>query len=233
MSMFDFSDPRVMTSDELLVVDHVPASLAIVGGGVIGCEFASVFARLGSKVTVIEMLDQLLPGEDKRTGRTLQAASAKAGIGVIVKAGVENVEPGGSSGVKLRLAGGLEVVAEAVLVAVGRRPVSSGLGYEEVGVEVGPERLRRHRRHDAHANRWSVRSRRWPERRCSAHWASTARSPPKRGDRLERPWDRRVVPSCVFSSPEVGSFRSERGQGGGRGPRDTGGARVFNGNSKA
>ena len=139
MSMFDFSDPRVMTSDELLVVDHVPASLAIVGGGVIGCEFASVFARLGSKVTVIEMLDQLLPGEDKRTGRTLQAASAKAGIGVIVKAGVENVEQGGSSGVKLRLAGGLEVVAEAALVAVGRRPVSSGLGYEEVGVEVSPQ----------------------------------------------------------------------------------------------
>jgi len=74
MGLFDWTDPRVMTSDELLQVDHVPASLAIVGGGVIGCEFASVFSRLGSEVTVVEMLDQLLPGEDQRGGRTLQQA---------------------------------------------------------------------------------------------------------------------------------------------------------------
>ena len=89
MGIFDWNDPRVMTSDELLTIDHVPESLLIVGGGVIGCEFASVFDRLGSHVTVVEMLDQLLPGEDKRTGRTLQQAFKKAGIDVFVKTAVE------------------------------------------------------------------------------------------------------------------------------------------------
>ena len=77
MGLFDWADTRIMTSDELLSIDEVPASLAIVGGGVIGCEFASVFNRLGTEVTVIEMLPQLLPGEDQRTGRTLQQAFKK------------------------------------------------------------------------------------------------------------------------------------------------------------
>ena len=71
MGLFDWSDPRTMTSDELLRIDVRPEPRsAIVGGGVIGCEFASVFSRLGSAVTVVEMLDQLLPGEDQRVGRT-------------------------------------------------------------------------------------------------------------------------------------------------------------------
>ncbi|NLT92156.1 MAG: FAD-dependent oxidoreductase, partial [Actinobacteria bacterium] len=137
MGLFDWEDPRILTSDELLRIDHVPPSLAIVGGGVIGCEFASVFNRLGSEVSVVEMLPQLLPGEDQRVGRTLQQAFKKAGIAVHVKTAVESAE-GGGAGVALRLAGGAEVVAECVLVAVGRRPVSAGLGYEEAGVEVGP-----------------------------------------------------------------------------------------------
>ena len=135
MGMFDWSDPRVMTSDELLVIDHVPESLLIVGGGVIGCEFASVFNRLGAHVTVVEMLDQLLPGEDRRTGRTLQQAFKKAGIDVLVKTAVEAAE-GTEAGVTLRLAGGTELTASRVLVAVGRRPLSTGLGYEEAGVEL-------------------------------------------------------------------------------------------------
>ena len=92
MGLFDWTDPRIMTSDELLAIDAVPASLAIVGGGVIGCEFASVFNRLGTQVTVIEMLPQLLPGEDQRVGRTLQQAFKKAGIDVHVKTAVESAE---------------------------------------------------------------------------------------------------------------------------------------------
>ena len=66
--------------------------MAIVGGGVIGCEFASVFNRLGTEVTVVEMLDQLLPGEDQRVGRTLQQAFKKAGITTHVKTAVEAAE---------------------------------------------------------------------------------------------------------------------------------------------
>jgi dihydrolipoamide dehydrogenase len=138
LPVLDTGDVRVMTSDELLQIDHVPASLVVVGGGAIGCEFASIFAELGSTVTVVEMLDQLLPGEDKRVGRTLQQAFRQSGIAVHVKARVEDAAavPGG---IRLQLATGEEVTAETVLVSVGRRPVSAGLGYAEAGVTLDHE----------------------------------------------------------------------------------------------
>src|SRR5450759_4185730 len=93
-----------MTCDELLAIAHVPESLLIVGGGVIGCEFASVFARLGAAVTVVEMLDQLLPGEEQRVSRTLQQAFKKNGIAVHVKTAVE-AAASSEAGITLSLAG--------------------------------------------------------------------------------------------------------------------------------
>ena len=145
LDLFDWSDARIMTSDELLRIDRVPPSLVIVGGGVIGCEFASVFADLGSKVTIVEMLDQLVPGESSRVARTLQQAFRKAGIDVLLKTAVEEagdaagqgaVSGGDSASVKLRLTNGLDLSTRAVLVAVGRRPVSRGMGFEEAGVRL-------------------------------------------------------------------------------------------------
>jgi dihydrolipoamide dehydrogenase len=206
MGLFDWSDPRIMTSDELLAVDAVPDSLAIVGGGVIGCEFASVFNRLGTEVTVIEMLPQLLPGEDQRVGRTLQQAFKKAGIDVLVKTAVETAEAG-DPGVTLRLAGGKEVTAGRVLVAVGRRPVSAGLGYEEAGVGIGPggfvvvdETCR-----TAVDGVFAAGDVAGPP--LLAHWAyhqgAVAAENAVTGSRT--PVDRSLVPSCVFSSPEVAS----------------------------
>jgi dihydrolipoamide dehydrogenase len=206
LPQFDFSDGRVMTSDELLAIDHVPERLAIVGGGVIGCEFAAVFNRLGSKVTVIEMLDQLLPGEDRRTGRTLQTAFKKAGIEVLVKAGVETVAQGGA-GVTLRLAGGKDVTAADVLVAVGRRPVSAGLGYEEAGVQV--ERgfvVTDETTRTTLDGVFAAGDVAGPP--LLAHWAyhqgAIAAENAVTGSRIA--CDRSVVPNCVFTSPEVASF---------------------------
>jgi dihydrolipoamide dehydrogenase len=234
MGLFDWTDARIMTSDELLRVDHVPAGLAVVGGGVIGCEFASVFNRLGSQVTVIEMLDQLLPGEDQRTGRTLQQAFKKAGIGVHVKTAVEAAE-GGDAGVTLRLAGGAEVAAERVLVAVGRRPVSAGLGYEEAGVEIGPggfvvtdESCR-----TTLPGVFAAGDVAGPP--LLAHWAyhqgMIAAENAVTGS--NRHCDRTLIPSCVFSSPEVAScgLTEDRAKSEGV-PHEVAGVR-FNGNSKA
>jgi dihydrolipoamide dehydrogenase len=206
LRLFDFSDPRVLTSDELLRIDRVPASLVIVGGGVIGCEFASVFARLGTVVTVVEMLDQLLPGEDKRVGKTLQQAFKKAGIEVVLKAGVESAE-GREDGIHLLLAGGRELVAASVLVAVGRRPVSEGMGFTEAGVEI-----------DGRGFIVTDETQRTTLDRVFAagdvagppllaHWAyhqgQAAAENAVTGSRLTV--DRRIVPNCVFSSPEVAS----------------------------
>jgi dihydrolipoamide dehydrogenase len=234
MGLFDWSDPRIMTSDELLTIDHVPDRLLIVGGGVIGCEFASVFARLGAKVTVVEMLDQLLPGEDKRSARTLQQAFKKNGIAVHVTTAVEAARSA-EDGVTVSLAGGLELTASHVLVAVGRRPVSAGLGYAEAGVEIdgrgfvvtddscrtsldgvfaagdvaGPPLL--------------------------AHWAyhqgMIAAENAVTGAALE--CDRSLVPSCVFSSPEVASCGLTEDAAAAAGVAHEVAHVRFNGNSKA
>lgn len=234
MGLFDWSDPRIMTSDELLEIDAVPASLAIVGGGVIGCEFASVFNRLGSEVTVVEMLPQLLPGEDQRTGRSLQQAFKKAGIAVHVKAAVESAE-GTGAGVTLRLAGGVEVTAERVLVAVGRKPLSAGLGYEEVGVGIGPgafvvvdETCR-----TAVDGVFAAGDLAGPP--LLAHWAyhqgMVAAENAVTGSRIEV--DRTLVPNCVFSSPEVASCGLTEDRARADGVEHEVAHVRFNGNSKA
>jgi dihydrolipoamide dehydrogenase len=234
MGLFDWSDPRIMTSDELLQIDHIPASLAIVGGGVIGCEFASVFNRLGTEVTVIEMLPQLLPGEDQRTGRSLQQAFKKAGITVHVKTAVESAD-GADAGVTLRLAGGAEVTAEAVLVAVGRKPVSAGLGYAEAGVEIGPggfvvvdETCRTGL--DGVFAAGDVAG-----APLLAHWAyhqgAVAAENAVTGSRIEV--DRSLVPNCVFSSPEVASCGLTEDKARAQGVQHEVAHVRFNGNSKA
>ncbi len=234
MGLFDWTDPRVMSSDELLCIDHVPARLAIVGGGVIGCEFASVFNRLGSEVSVVEMLPQLLPGEDRRVGRTLQQAFKKAGIVVHVKTAVESAD-GTEAGVRLRLVGGVDVVADRVLVAVGRRPVSAGLGLEETGVEVGPdgfvvvdETCR-----TAVDGVFAAGDVAGPP--LLAHWAyhqgAVAAENAVTGARTEV--DRSVIPSCVFSSPEVASCGLTEDKAKAAGIKHEVAGVRFNGNSKA
>jgi dihydrolipoamide dehydrogenase len=136
LPVFAVDDRRVLTSDGLLELAHVPESLAIVGGGVIGCEFASVFAELGSRVTAVEMLDQLIPGEDRRAAAALQQSFRKAGIETRLKTTVERLDTSSSDAVSLVLADGSTVESQLVLVAVGRSPVSRGLGYEDAGVTV-------------------------------------------------------------------------------------------------
>ena len=234
MGLFDWSDPRMMTSDELLRIESVPATLAIVGGGVIGCEFASVFSRLGSEVTVIEMLGQLLPGEDQRVGRTLQQAFKQAGITAYVKTAVESAELG-DAGVTLRLAGGAEVTAERVLVAVGRRPLSAGLGYEEAGVEIGPggfvvtdESCR-----TTLDGVFAAGDVAGPP--LLAHWAyhQGAIAAENAVTGSNRHCDRTLVPSCTFSSPEVASCGVTEDKAKAEGIAHEVAHVRFNGNSKA
>ncbi len=126
---------RVITSDQALTLDHVPASVVILGGGVIGVEFASVWRSFGAEVTIVEMLPHLLPLEEESSSKLLERAFRRRGIGQKLGARFESVKDTGS-GVVVTLAGGATLEAELLLVAVGRGPVSTGLGYEEAGVEV-------------------------------------------------------------------------------------------------
>ena len=125
---------RVISSDDALELDRVPASAIILGGGVIGVEFASVWRSFGADVTIVEMLPQLLPLEDEASAKVLQRAFRRRGIAYELGARFESVAPSSEGGVTVTLAGGKTLSAELLLVAVGRGPVSDGLGYEEAGV---------------------------------------------------------------------------------------------------
>jgi len=123
-----------LTSDSILGLDHVPESLVVIGGGVVGMEFAGVFSLLGTKVTVIEMLDQLLAPLDPDVAGRFQQLMARRGIVFHLGARVEEIGQAGGR-VRVRFGGG-ELESEQVLVATGRRPNIADLGLEQAGVGV-------------------------------------------------------------------------------------------------
>src|SRR4051812_31175303 len=124
---------KVITSDHALTLDRVPASAVVLGGGVIGCEFASAWTSFGVDVTVVEALPHLVPLEDEASSKLLERAFRRRKIGFQLGSRVSGVQIT-DNGVKVTLDNGKEFEAELVLVAVGRGPVSSGLGYEEAGI---------------------------------------------------------------------------------------------------
>jgi len=126
---------RVLFSDHALKLDRVPASVIVLGGGVIGVEFASIWKSFGSDVTIVEALPHLVPLEDESSCKLLERAFRRRGITFKLGArfaGVERTD----QGVRVSLENGETLEAELLLVAVGRGPISADLGYEEVGVAV-------------------------------------------------------------------------------------------------
>jgi dihydrolipoamide dehydrogenase len=129
----DIDGDRVINSEHALTLDRVPASVVVLGGGVIGVEFASVWKSFGAEVTIVEALPHLLPLEDESNSKQLERAFRRRGINFELGARFESVKTT-DAGVVVTLEGGKTIEAEYLLVAVGRGPVSAGLGYEENGV---------------------------------------------------------------------------------------------------
>ena len=126
---------RIMTSEQALTLDHVPARVVVLGGGVIGVEFASVFRSFGSEVTIVEALPRLVAAEDEAIGKQLERAFRKRKIGF--KTGVRFAGATQSGDVvTVSLESGESIEADLLLVAVGRGPVTEGLGFEGAGVTV-------------------------------------------------------------------------------------------------
>ena len=129
----DIDGKRVITSDHGTSMDYVPKSVIVLGGGVIGCEFASVWKSFGAEVTIIEGLPHLIALEDESSSKQLERAFRKRGInfelGVRFQSAVKTAD-----GVTVTLEDGKTFTAEVLMVSVGRGPVSANIGYEEQGI---------------------------------------------------------------------------------------------------
>jgi NAD(P) transhydrogenase len=131
------SHPLVHDSDTIMSLQEIPRSLAVIGGGVIGCEYACVFAALGIEVTLIEGREVLLSFLDGELSAILRQRMEALGVRLRVPDGVKSIDPRADE-VALTLNSGEEFAARAVLVAAGRNGNTQGLGLEAAGVKVGP-----------------------------------------------------------------------------------------------
>ncbi len=132
-----FDHERIYDSDSILELDRIPKSLAVVGAGVIGCEYASMFAALGVEVFLVDGRTELLPHIDREIGKVLLSAfESRLGIRLHLGSDVKSIAPGTGS-VTLELADSTKIVAEKLLYAAGRQSNTAELGLEVAGVETG------------------------------------------------------------------------------------------------
>jgi dihydrolipoamide dehydrogenase len=127
--------PRCVDSEGLLAQTEVPRRLVILGGGIIGCEFASIFERFGSEVTIIEMLPNLIPAEDEDASKELAKQFGRRGITLHLEKQCSKVEDDGSQ-LTVHFGDDETVECDLMLVSVGRGPTVENLGLEEIGVEL-------------------------------------------------------------------------------------------------
>ncbi|MFZ0168044.1 MAG: dihydrolipoyl dehydrogenase [Candidatus Dormiibacterota bacterium] len=203
----DMAQERVITSDGVWSLDQIPKRLLIIGGGVIGCEFASLFAPLGTEVTVVELLPQLLTGIDRRTAQQFQRLLEADGVKVHLESSVESLEYGKDQ-VRAVLTGGAQVDTDLVLVAVGRMAQTSGIGLEEAGVTLDQRGYI-----EVSALLRTANPKIWGAGDCIgglqlAHLASAEAARAVENALAHgpiRPIDRTVVPNCIFTYPEIAS----------------------------
>ena len=136
---FNIDHKNIITSDEALSLRTIPGSLIIIGAGVIGCEFANIFSEFGSEVRMIELLPTILSTEDKEISKFIQKNFKSRNIDIMTGAEVAGIKASGSNGktgAEVELKTGERLEAEKVLVSIGRKLNTAGLGLEETGVKL-------------------------------------------------------------------------------------------------
>jgi dihydrolipoamide dehydrogenase len=129
-----FDGHWIIHSSQAMSLPGIPASLLIVGGGVIGCEFASIYSRMGTKVTVVEMAGQLLPGEDRDIAEVLTRQLEAAGVTIYTGTSLQSLDAAAKTATVQKRDRVEEIQAERVLVAIGRKPRVEELGLDRIGV---------------------------------------------------------------------------------------------------
>ena len=205
---------RIITSDEAINMKEIPKSIAIMGSGAVGVEFASIFRRFGSDVTIIELLPRLVPVEDEAVSAELERSFKKQGIKVLTGTKVTSAKAG-AHGVDLEAQGAdgtsQKITAEFLLVATGRGPVTSGLGAEDLGLQMDRGYIRVDKQFKTNVPGISaigdVITFEQPGHQQLAHLSSAegiALAERIAGQEF-RPINYEQVPGCTYCDPEIGS----------------------------
>ena len=140
LPFIDLNHPAVLTSERALELVQIPQSLLIVGAGVIGCEFASIFGPLGTQITMVELMDTILPQEDKRISLMMKQILQKRGINIFTHTRLEEITDYQKDSLTVRLDNGEKISTEKMLVCVGRSPYTEGLGLENLDLRLDQKR---------------------------------------------------------------------------------------------
>jgi len=203
---FDFTQPSILTSTSGLELTEIPPRMIIVGSGVVGSEFATVFNALGTKVTMVELMDRILPTEDPRISQQMKRILNKKGIEILTETTIDEIVEYRPDGLKAKLSNGEILEAEKLLVSIGRSLNTGGIGLEEAGVELGKrgEIVVNDRMQTNLPGVYAIGD-------CVggillAHWASfEGICAAENAMGMESHLDPRVVPACIFTDPEIGS----------------------------
>ena len=203
---FALDGDRVVTSQEVLELSRQPRRLAVLGGGVVGCEFACFFAAIGTQVTLIEMLPRLVPAEDDEIAQTLEREMKKQKIVLHTNTRVEGMKDGPDGSIVLTLTGGATIEVDTVLVATGRKPYTAQLGLDALGVRTGDRGgIRVNERLETNVKGvYAIGD--VTDIKQLAHFASAqgkAAAEIAAGHAAQTNW--RAVPAATFTSPEIAS----------------------------
>lgn len=197
-----WDSPRIMTTDEATTAESLPDSVLVIGGGVIGCELATVYAELGITTTVVEMLDALVAGADADISKAVARSLKRRRVKIHTGAKIVNVTAS-DDGVTAELEGGKTIQASAVLAAVGRAPNVEDIGLEDIGIELadGVIRVDDHCRTNV-ANVYAIGD--VASSRQYAHLAGRMGVIAADNATGHEAADARdVVPACIYTHPEV------------------------------
>jgi pyruvate/2-oxoglutarate dehydrogenase complex dihydrolipoamide dehydrogenase (E3) component len=196
------------TNREAASTHEIPASMIVVGAGPVGCEMAQFFGRMGSRVTVVDLADRLLPRDDPEAGEMLRDALTGEGIEIRLGQGIERVEPG----VRMTLADGSQASGERLVIATGRQPVVEGLGLERLGVVPERQGVRVDERMRAGDNVWAA-----GDVTGIAMFTHVGKYQARvaAADMTGRPAqaDYRAIPAVTFTDPQVASVGVTSGDG--------------------
>ena len=203
-SAFPFDGKQVIASDEALFLPQLPASALIVGGGYIGCEFAAIFQQLGVQVTIVEMLDRLIPEMDQDLSAELFKAFKKRKIAVNLGTKIESLSAVNGK-VAAKLSNGQAIEAGVALICVGRVGNLAGIGLEKVGVKYTPQGIETNEFMQTNVpNIYAIGdiTTKWKLAHVASKEGKVAAA---HAMGKHEKMSYRVVPSCVFTSPEVAS----------------------------